>query len=361
MKTIVDQRGLQVHPNVLPYVTSALGRKLFPAVDALPERSDPTLLAARAMEKLDELRDRPFFLTLFFSAPHFPYAAPAPYYRRFTQPGYAGPFKYEKPPLSAAAVTPADAAQIRGLYDGAVAATDQAIAQVLKHLEAAGLSHNTIIVLLADHGENLYDIEGRGMGHGDHLLGSLADHVPFVIVDPVHGLPAHDINGVSRDVDVAPTLAQLAGVPYADTDGVDLGPLCRGDKPTLDLDAFSETEFWFTDNGPGFQPDERLPYPGVTGATDLAPDGDIFIRPEWQDTIVVAKHRAIRTAHHKLVYQPTRAGVRYRLYDLDADPGEEYDVAAQRPELVAELRTKLEGWMTSDGRTVMRGGFAVPR
>src|SRR5204862_3971028 len=60
MKTIVEQRGLQVHPNVLPYATSAIGRRLFPSVDALPERSDPDLLADRVLHRLDRLAGRPF-------------------------------------------------------------------------------------------------------------------------------------------------------------------------------------------------------------------------------------------------------------------------------------------------------------
>jgi hypothetical protein len=128
MKTIVSQRGLQVHPNVLPYATTALGRAVFPAIDAFAEHADPEALADRAIDELDRLAPRPFFLTVFFSTAHFPYAAPAPWYARYADPGYDGPFKYDKPPLSTAAVGAADAAQIRALYDGAVAATDAAVA-----------------------------------------------------------------------------------------------------------------------------------------------------------------------------------------------------------------------------------------
>src|SRR5262249_224789 len=115
MKTIIAQRSLQVHPNVLPYATSALGRLAFPAPDALPERSDPGLLAGRAIAAIDRLAGKPFFMTVFFSTAHFPYASPAPYYQRFTARDYAGPFRYQKPPLANAAVTPADAVQIRAL------------------------------------------------------------------------------------------------------------------------------------------------------------------------------------------------------------------------------------------------------
>jgi hypothetical protein len=153
----------------------------------------------------------------------------------------------------------------------------------------------------------------------------------------------------------------LAGIKAPPTDGVDLSPLLRGQRDTLDLDAFNETEFWFTENGPGFGPDERLPYPGITGATDLAPDDDIFIKPEWQDLIVAAKHRAIRSGSWKLIYEPTRGGVRWSLYDLAKDPDETTDVSAAHPDVFARLSKKLDDWMTADGQTVLRGGFAVPR
>jgi arylsulfatase A-like enzyme len=258
-------------------------------------------------------------------------------------------------------VGPADAAPIRALYDGAVAATDAAIARILGRLQSDRLADRTVVLLLADHGENLYDLDGRGMGHGDHLRGSAADHVPLVLVDPLHRPPPHDVPGIVRDIDLAPTLAQLAGVRPPPTDGVSLLPLLSEERATLGLPAFSETELWFTESGPGFEPDERLPYPGITGVTDLADDDDIYLRPEWQDMVVVAKHRALRTDRWKLLYRPTRQGPLLSLYDLAADPDERVDVAAAHPEVVAELRAQLDRWMTSDGKTVMRGGFAVPR
>lgn len=361
MKTIVAQRGLQVHANVLPYATSTLGRRLFPAVDALAEHNDPDVLADRAIGQLDRAGNEPFFMTVFFSAAHFPYAAPAPWYDKFATGRYDGPYRYQKPPLAPGPVGPADAKQIQTLYDGAVASADAAIARVLQRLQRNKLADNTIVVLLADHGENLYDRPERGMGHGDHLHGQAADHVPWIVIDPVHKTASRDVGAIVRDVDLAPTLAALAGIKAPPTDGVDLGPLLRGQRDTLDLDAFNETEFWFTENGPGFGPDERLPYPGITGATDLAPDDDIFIKPEWQDLIVTAKHRAIRSGSWKLIYEPTRSGVRWSLYDLAKDPDEITDVSAAHPDVLARLTKKLEDWMTADGHTVMRGGFAVPR
>jgi len=361
MKTIVAQRGLQVHPNVLPYATSEIGRHLFPAVDAMPELSDPARLARRAMAELDRVDDRPLFLTVFFSAAHFPYASPDPYYRRYGAADYAGPYRYQKPPLAPAPANEQDRAQIRALYDGAVAATDAAIANILERLRHDGLADDTVVVILADHGENLYDLPERGMGHGDHLRGSAADHVPWVWLDPRHRFAAHDVNGVVRDVDFVPTLTGLVGVTPPPSDGVDLAPLLRGERSTLGLDAYTETELWFINNGPGFAPDERLPYPTITGVTDLAADDDVFLRPEWQDTVIVGKHRAIRSDRWKLLYRPTRAGVRWSLYDLAADPDERSDILAAHTDVAATMRHKLQQWMLADPRMTLRGDFLVPR
>lgn len=361
MKTIVALRGLQVHPNVLPYATSGIGRRLFPAVNAMPELSDPARLADRAIAELESARSQPLFLTVFFSAAHFPYASPDPYYRRYGSRDYGGPYRYQKPPLAPAPATDDERRQIRALYDGAVAATDAAIARILQRLNRDGLADDTIVVLLADHGENLYDLPERGMGHGDHLRGSAADHVPWVWIDPHDHLTPHDVPGLVRDVDFAPTLAHLVGVATPPTDGVDLAPLLRGERSTLDLEAFQETELWFVANGPGFSPDERLPYPTITGVTDLAPDDDVFLRPEWQDTVIVAKHRAIRTDRWKLLYRPTRSGVRWSLYDLAMDPDERTDVLAQHSDVARTLRDKLHRWMLSDTRMTLRGDFLVPR
>lgn len=358
MKTILEQRGLAIHPSALPYATSWLLHELFPSVDAMPERSDPALLARRAERRLDELGDTPFMMVVFFSAAHFPYASPAPFYDRFRVQGYDGPFRYQKPPL--VPVSDGDIPQIRSLYDGAIAATDDAIGELLGHLRKRGLDRDTIVILLADHGENLYEAADRGMGHGDHLRGDSTDHVPLVIVDPRHRFAPHDVPGIVRDVDVAPTLAALADAGSLASDGVDLAPLLKGGVGTLELDAFGETEYWLTPSGPGFGPEDRIPYPGVTGATEIAADDDVVLRPEWEDTVVVGKHRSLRTLEWKLIYEPTRAGVRWRLERAGA-VGESPDVSAEHPDVVAALRPRLERWISADPRMIFRGGFAVPK
>ena len=76
---------------------------------------------------------------------------------------------------------------------------------------------------------------------------------------------------------------------------------------------------------------------------------------------IAAKHRMVRDERYKLVYAPTRAGVRWLLYDTLEDPGEERDVAAGRPEVLARLQRELRAWMLRDPETSERGDYLVPR
>jgi len=87
----------------------------------------------------------------------------------------------------------------------------------------------------------------------------------------------------------------------------------------------------------------------VWNSTEAAEDGDVFLQPRWEAQQRLAKVRAIRTLRWKLVYQPAPDGAHWRLFDLDADPEQREDVAAAHPAELAELRPKLEAFITADG------------
>src|SRR5262249_39101197 len=125
-RQILWQRALERSTPLLPLIDREPLREAFPSMRLVNTAADPHLPPDRAIASIRRAGSRPFFMTVFFSATHFPYAAPAPYYRRFTDPAYRGRFKYHKPVGFVAGGPPdaADVAQIRGLYDGAVASVD---------------------------------------------------------------------------------------------------------------------------------------------------------------------------------------------------------------------------------------------
>jgi arylsulfatase A-like enzyme len=370
-RQLVRQRALERETPLLPLLHSQLGRRLFPVMRERSDAADPMLLAEDAAAALSAMKreDRPFFLTVFFSTAHFPYAAPAPYYAKYTEPAYRGRHKYHKPAGLGGEAAPdeADVRQIRALYDGAVTAVDDATARVLHTLEATGLAGDTIVVVTADHGETLYD-HGHGQGHGDHLFGDEGTHVPLVIYDPRVARTGTALAGlrrdrVVRDVDLAPTLYELAGVaPPPDLDGRSLAPALQG-QPIEPRFAYAETELWFTEEIPGLDPELRMPYPGIMALTELDSrhHAEIVMRRDMDPVTRMARHRMIRDEQWKLVYVPTRKGVKYMLFDTRADPAESRDVAAEHAGEVARLRAELWAWMLRDVSMEQRDGFLVPR
>jgi arylsulfatase A-like enzyme len=366
-RQLVRQRVLERETPLLPVLHSELGRAAFPVLREMNDAADPQMLASDAIRTMRSLEAHgPFFLVVFFSTAHFPYAAPSPFYGRFTDPTYRGRFKYDKP-VGLGQEAPADArdeAQVRGLYDGAVMAIDDAAQRVLDALDADGVAKKTIVVVTGDHGETLYD-HGHGQGHGDHLFGDEGTHVPLVVVDPrapPAPAPRH-VPGITRDVDLAPTIYALTGVaPPADLDGRSLVPALTG-KSLAPVFAYAETGLWFTEDIPGLPGELRLPYPGIEHLTEVDTEhaDELVLQSAVRPLTLVAKHRMVRDERYKLVYVPTRSGVRWMLYDTRDDPGEEHDVAAAHPDVVARLGAELWSWMRRDPQMVEHEGYLVPR
>jgi arylsulfatase A-like enzyme len=325
--------------------------------------ADPNMLASDVIDTLARARRAPFFLTVFFSTAHFPYAAPAPYYLRFTDPSYRGRFKYDRPVGLERETVPdeADLAQVRGLYDGAVASVDAAAARILGALDRFGLTERTVIIVVADHGEVLWE-NGRGEGHGDHLFGDEGTHVPLLICDP-RKRGGRRVGAIVRDVDLAPTVYDLLGLDGpADLDGRSLAPWMTGGRAPANL-AYAETGLWFTEDIAGFDPLLRIPYPSVAEMNEVDADhhNEVVLKKEMRDLVLVAKHRMVRDERYKLIYVPTRSGVRYMLFDTQEDPGETRDVAREHPAEVLRLKGELWRWMLADTNMVEQRGYLLPR
>jgi arylsulfatase A-like enzyme len=369
---LIATRAMERATPLLPVLHSSFGRRVLPAMRELNQAADPRLVAEDAVRALDRLDDgRPFLLTVFFSTAHFPYAAPAPYYGRFTDPSYRGRFRYHKPNVLGqdGALDAADVQQVRALYDGAVASVDAAAARILEELEARGLEDDTIVIVTADHGEMLYD-DGHGQGHGDHLFGDQVVHVPLSMRVPGKlGVAPGRVDALVRDVDLSPTILDLVGAPAAaraDLDGRSLRPLLTG-ASLAPRPVYAETEVWMTESIPelpsaGPNP-LRLPYPNVSQLTELDPrlGHDVVMRAEAEPIVIAAKHRMVLEGSLKLVYVPTRKGPRWLLFDRASDPAETVDLSAVRKDDVTRLRGELWKWILGDKRVEERDGLIVPR
>ena len=372
LKSNVATGGVKLHLHFMPWlldVLPALGVDPYrEELLALERLADPAMVEEAALDFVAADPDHPFFLVAFFSAGHFPFASPSPWWRRFTDADYRGRSRFLKQSFGAAldgAEFEAEKAHLFGLYRGAIAASDAAIGRLLQRLEAAGALDDTIVVLTADHGENLYE-HGLGMGHGDHLYGRTTLEVPLVIDYPGNPDRARVFEMPVSLADVGATIAARTGVdlhlptgPAAA--GIDLTSAIHDEDALAGRPVFSEIDLWF------FPPETRrldgkriVGIEGFAGFTFDPKTWAIFLDVPYQPMSLLAKHRMVLANGRKLLYVPTRDGVRWELYDPLTDPGDERDLAAAEPDKLAALQAILWGWMARDPAMRRVGEFLVP-
>lgn len=357
-------------PAFLPLTTSMT--QMFPALKESPAFADPAHLTDRVIGHLGSgagATGAPLFLTVFYSTAHFPYAAPYPYYSLLADPKYKGDFLFQKNPELASepvADNPEEVAQVRALYDGSLRAIDDQLGRLFASLKAAGVWDQTIIVVTADHGEDLFE-QGVLQGHGEHLRGRNVTQVPFIVKLPKSaGKPSlRTYAGTTRSIDVAATVSEAAGLDGGIGDGTSLMPWVRGERAEdPGLVAYAETEIWFAREGAGFFQEKRLDYPGIAGllSFDQGYTGEIVLNPLYEDVLVTAKHRMLVKGDHKIIYMPTPRGIEWELYDRRQDPANRHELSATRPELLAAMQTELRSFVAAlEKDYTLQSDYVVPR
>jgi len=223
--------------------------------------------------------------------------------------------------------TEGDRNRLIDLYDGEIAFLDTQLGRLLDAFDAVDPHGRDLRILTADHGESLTEHDYL-FNHGEYVY-QPSMHVPLLVrfpgADPVAGIEAIDPATVWSPVtimDVASTVYAVTGVAGpSNLDGRDLTPLARGASPEAPRLLFGEScRPW--------RVEEMFPraYPNLYKA-------QMVVRFPW-----------------KLIVTPFASTI--ELYDLDVDPDELHDVAADQPELVEELRGAIAGWRARTAEAV---------
>lgn len=270
-------------------------------------------------------RSRPFFVFVNFIAPHLPYAPPQPFQDAFVPPGLLPPDEVERLRhfdewdarlymTGQLSLSPAQVEALRGLYRAEVSFADARVGRLVEELRRERVLDRTLVAVVSDHGENITD---HGLMEHQFCLYDTLLRVPFLL-----RLPGTFEGGERRAapvqlVDVAPTVLEVAGVPresWPPFEGVSL----VGGNPPPDRPQVAEY---------------MRPLAQRWRFQRVAPDFDFDPFERRLKAVVVGRMKLIR---------PETGAA--ELYDLAADPGEEHDLAAERPELVAELSHWLDAW-----------------
>ncbi len=304
------------------------------------EYSEAAFLVERFGQWLDrQTPDQALFAHVTFLRPHPPYLAPAPWHAMVDPASVDLGVRHEsveaegaQHPMVAGALlvdqarAPDDEQELRCLiatYWGMLGEVDHQLGRLLEHLDRTGRAERTIVILTADHGEQLGD---------HHLLEKLgyfdsSYHIPLIVAGPIVAPVAvgRVVEEFTENIDIMPTLlSELNCGRPAQCQGADLRPFLLGQDP----DSWRDAVHW--------EWDFRDPI-----ATQL-----LGIRMEESNLAV------IRDQHRKYVHF---AGLPPAFYDLDEDPGELYNLADD-PSRAAEIlhyAQRLLSWrMGSDDDTL---------
>jgi len=150
--------------------------------------------------KTSRLNDEPFLAFVFLENGHFPYPLPGDYKGPFQPATFDFPASYLDFPREKASI-------LRNAYWNAVSYMDCQMRRLYQGLNDSGIAEDTILVVLGDHGEDLFD--SGFPTHGRNLADSVL-HIPLIIQDKKRS--ATTINVPTSQVDVAPTLLGMLGL-----------------------------------------------------------------------------------------------------------------------------------------------------
>ncbi len=184
------------------------------------------------LEYVDNLENKAFFLFLHFWDPHMQYGAPEPIGGMFTEDlegGFTLPVVEDPQPLrrDASSLSPARKAFMEAAYDEEIRFVDSQFERLVAGLRERGLWDQSLVIFVADHGEELFD--HGGFEHGHTLYNELL-HVPLIVWAP--GVSSRRSATPVSIADITPTVLDALGLGFDENAfGVSLWPhLASGEE-----------------------------------------------------------------------------------------------------------------------------------
>ena len=307
------------------------------------EFSETGWVGARTREHLRELaRGRqPFFLHASFWKPHAPFEVSVPYDRMYDHTEFPVPNAEAVRRELARLPLPLQKLALRAgrldgdlsreslqwmyrSYFGSISHVDAEIGGILATLDELSLAENTLVVFSSDHGDALLE---HGI-MGKNCFFEPAVRVPLMVAWPGRVKPGrHD--ALVESIDVLPTLFELIGLAEPRScQGRSFAPLIA-DRGR----AYTPREAVFSEN--------IIPEVITSGNLDLP-----FEKDRGVDGVRHPDAKMVRTTRWKYNYYPEGYA---ELFDLEADPGENTNLAGQpgSQAVEAEMKDRLLRWLVT--------------
>lgn len=298
-----------------------------------------------AIDFVERHRDTTFFAYISSMACHAPLRAPEENIARFRDKGVP-----EK---------------LATLY-GMVHFFDQQLARLLARLDELGLAENTVILFMSDNGpavnNGILSDEERALQNVNGFKGYKGNLWENGVRSPLFirwgGRYAGQVRPERLDItDILPTVLQLAGAEedsiHQALDGQSFSTLLADPES---VEPWRKTIFNYAH--PGWQPTDA-PWTPEGVLDEYAPISDKEAQLPWQ-----AQPISVIEPPYKLILNPgsisngpeVQNGM--ALFDLDADPKEDFNLAETRPEVASRLRAEAEQWF--EGVKAFPHAFAPP-
>jgi arylsulfatase A-like enzyme len=244
----------------------------------------------------------PFFMYAHAVETHMPYIPPAPYDTMFA----VGSAPDETAPL------PQKVEHAKALYDGAIRYNDALLGQLLDGLQRLGLADRTLVLITADHGEAFFAHEGL-YGHQSSVYNDQI-RVPLILRLPGVIPSDRDVEVPVSLVDILPTVSELLRLEYwGQMEGESLLSLLKEDSSFPSRKLYSQETTGF-----------------VSGTT----------------------YACVIDGCWKCILDRTSGQV--ELYDLEADPDEQEDLASDRADQAEAYRLHLTEWLQAEQQIAHR-------
>ena len=288
----------------------------------------------RLVPWLEQHRDVPFFVFLHLFDPHDPYEPAPPYDQLFFDPSVRPEHERQmeevraaiEHPLMKAFLMPTRVELERAKvdpdlfvkrqidwYDGSIRGFDVELGRLVEKLADLGIAEDTLVVFVSDHGEEF--LEHGASFHGQSVYGELS-RVPLLMSWPGTIPEGVVVDQVVETVDIVPTLLELSRLEAPEPlQGRSLAPYLLPGRGALE------------------------PRPAITEQAAISASGG-SPPPAGRESF------ALVFDGWKLIHNTEGRGAspEYELYDFLADPLDARDVAAEHPEVVADLSAKLRAW-----------------